>query len=116
MLSLQGSIQPDPFSPEHVAQPNMKPFSPTYFRDEASEVEAYDDSGKEEGEEESDGDRFKHLARLADKARATQKAERRAEKEATETEKATKRKRQGSRGGAGEGGTRPGKKKEEKRL
>ncbi|KAF8557602.1 hypothetical protein OG21DRAFT_1434805, partial [Imleria badia] len=98
MLSLQGSIQPDPFSPDHVAHPDRAASSSPFRQDEASEVEAQDGGGKEEeeDEEESDEDGFKHLARLTDEAQATQKAKR-AKEEAERLQKAKKRKRQEGR-------------------
>ena len=119
MLSLQGSIQPDPFSPEHVPHPDKEVPSPTFRRDEAPEDEAHNESGKEreeeeeEDQEESDGDGFRHLARLTDEAQATQKAKR-AKEEAERLEKARKRKRRESRGD-GEG-LRHGKGTKKKRI
>ena len=119
MLSLQGSIQPDPFSPEHVPHPDKEASSSAFHRDETPEVEASGkEIGEEEGEEEeeSDEDAFKHLARLTDEAQATQKAKR-AKEEAERLEKAKKRKRRESRGGVGgEDGPRDGKRAERKRI
>lgn len=122
MLSLQGSIQPDPFSPEHVPHPDKEASSPTFHRDETPEVEASGEEKEEEAEamaeeeEESDEDGFTHLARLTDKAQATQKAKR-AKEEAERLEKAKKRKRRESRGGAGgEDSPRHGKRAERKRI
>ncbi|KAF8444748.1 hypothetical protein L210DRAFT_3611036 [Boletus edulis BED1] len=107
MLSLQGSIQPDPFSPEHVPHPDKVPSTPPLRQDDTPEVEAQDGGGRsgEEEDEESDEDGFKHLARLTDEAQATQKAER-AKEEAKRLEKAKKRKRRESHGGVGEGSKR----------
>lgn len=114
MLSLQGSIQPDPFSPKHIAHPNKTALSPAFRQDEASEVDARDDGGKEEQEEdESDEDGFRHLARLTDEAQATQKAKR-AKEEAERLEKTKKRKRRESCGDVGES-PRHGKQAERKR-
>lgn len=101
MLSLQGSIQSDPFSPEHVPHPDKRTSSPAFHQDETSEVEAHVESAEEE-EDESDEDGFKHLARLTNAARATQKAKR-AKEEAERLEKSTKRKRRESRGVVNEG-------------
>lgn len=114
MLSLQGSIQPDPFSPEHVPHPDKEPSSPAFPRDETSEVEARDEHSGEE-EEESDEDGFKHLAKLTEEAKASQKAER-AKEEAERFEKAKKRKRRESRDGVGEDGARHDKETKKKRI
>lgn len=115
MLSLQGSIQPDPFSPEHVPHPDKVALPPHFSQDEESEVEAQEGGGKEddEGEEESDEDGFKHLVRLTDEAQASQKAKR-AKEEAERLKKANKRKR---RDGDVEGeGLRHGKKAGRKKI
>lgn len=116
MLSLQGSLQPDPFSPEHVPHPDKESPSPTFRGDETSEVEAHDENGEEdEEEEESDEDGFRHLAKLTDQAKATQKANR-VKEEAEPLEKAKKRKRHESRGGASKEGPPHGKRAERKRI
>ncbi|KAF9237537.1 hypothetical protein BU15DRAFT_17488, partial [Melanogaster broomeanus] len=76
MLSLQGSIQPDPFSPEHVPRASTinssrRPDPSSHHHQEADE----DQVEEEEGEEDEEGeDGFKYLARLTDEA--TQKAKR----------------------------------------
>ncbi|KAG9316722.1 hypothetical protein JVU11DRAFT_2782 [Chiua virens] len=79
MLSLQGSIQPDPFSPEHVPHPNKEP-SPAFARDGTSDVEDHHEGDRadkeDEDEDESDGDTFRYLAKLSDEARAAQEAKR----------------------------------------
>lgn len=113
MLSLKGSIQPNPFSPEHVPHPNEGASSPAFRQDEIREVEAHVESGGDE-EDESEEDGFKHLARLTDEAQATQKAKR-AKEEAERLEKVKKRKRRESRGVDGEG-PRHGKRAERKRI
>ncbi|KAH0827969.1 hypothetical protein J3R83DRAFT_3608 [Lanmaoa asiatica] len=118
MLSLQGSIQSDPFSPEHVPHSDKGAFSPSFRRDVTPIIEAQDEGGegeKEEEEEESDEDGFKHLARLADEAQATQKAKY-AKEEAERVEKAKKRKLRESRGGIGGESPRHGKGAERKRI
>lgn len=118
MLSLQGSIQADPFSPEHVPHPDKEAPSPTFHRDETPEVEAQNENGKErdqveEDQEESDGDGFRHLARLTDEAQANQKAKR-AKEEDERLEKAKKRKLRESRSDGK--GPRHGKRAEKKRI
>ena len=114
MLSLQGSIQPDPFSPEHVPHPDKEPSPPAFRRDETFEVEAHDENEEEE-KEDSDEDGFKHLAKLTDEAKATQKAKC-AEEEAERLQKAKKRKRHESWGGVGGDGPQHGKRAERKRI
>lgn len=116
MLSLRGSIQPDPFSPEHVPHRDNAISSP-FPRGETSEVEVQNsgDEQEEEEGEESDEDGFKHLARLTDEAQATQKAKR-AREEAERLEEAKNRKRRDSRGSIDGEGPRHGKRAERKRI
>ncbi|KAF8843006.1 hypothetical protein BDN67DRAFT_1031039 [Paxillus ammoniavirescens] len=107
MLSLQGSIQPDPFCSEHVphASTTKSPKRPNPSPHQHQNVDHGQDDDDEEEEEEMDG--FKHLAKLTDEA--IQKA--RCEKEEVERleRKAKKRKRREERAG-GEGDGSKGKK------
>jgi len=74
MLSLQGSIQADPFSPEHIPIPTpLLPTASTTSDDEAAvdpstDVHADDD-------DESDEDAFQTYGKISRKAAAVQKRE-----------------------------------------
>ncbi|KAF9227244.1 hypothetical protein BS17DRAFT_806452 [Gyrodon lividus] len=125
MLSLQGSIQPDPFYLEHVPQvssqhpgsrastpasPVTKSFKrPDFYSHQhrKADDDQMDEDEDEEGQEDEDG--FRHLAKLTDEA--TQKAKREKEEAERLERKAKKRKRRGERaGGDREGDGSKGKK------
>ncbi|KIJ67752.1 hypothetical protein HYDPIDRAFT_165588 [Hydnomerulius pinastri MD-312] len=106
MLSLQGSIQPDPFSPEHVPQTGNQhtgsrastPASPptttiSSARNNTSSQlpRPEEDDQTEENEDDEEEDGFKHLAKLTDEA--TQEAKREQEEAERLERKAKKRKR-----------------------
>src|ERR1700691_3608480 len=101
MLSLRGSIQPDPFSPAHVPQTSMKAMSEpasesstAVVRDAILPLE--EEEEEEEGTNESGVDTFERLGRMGDEA-AAKAAKRRAEEakeaEAENEEKERKKKR-----------------------
>jgi DNA-directed RNA polymerase I subunit RPA43 len=96
MLSVIGSIQPDPFSPEHVPK-KAAPVSPE--SEEADEVlnqlltgpAAEDDLGEDSDEE---NDTFRRLGKMADEAkRAELKARQEAEAAAAAAKAAKKKKK-----------------------
>ncbi|KIK95143.1 hypothetical protein PAXRUDRAFT_827293 [Paxillus rubicundulus Ve08.2h10] len=120
MLSLQGSIQPDPFCPEHVLHassqhagsrastpPSPGAKSPRRPNTSSHQHQNVDDGQDEEEGEETDG--FAHLTKLTDEA--TQKARREKEEAERLERKAKKRKRRAERaGGDGDGDGSKGKK------
>lgn len=95
MLSVIGSIQPDPFSPEHVPK-KAAPVSPE--SEEADEVlnqlmtepVAEDDFGEVSDDED---DTFRRLGKMADAKRAELKAKQEAEAVAAAAVKAAKKKK-----------------------
>lgn len=93
MLSLRGSIQPDPFSPAHVPQMTMKAMSEPASESSTAVVRdvILPFEEEEEGEDE-EIDMFERLGRMGDEAVALE-AKRRAEEEATEAAKAKEKKR-----------------------
>ncbi|KAF8070208.1 hypothetical protein FPV67DRAFT_1006801 [Lyophyllum atratum] len=99
MLSLLGSIQPDPFSPEHVPESGAKT-TRTDSEIEAIEVLHEIDPGEEEEDElESDDDTFKALGKTTDEAAVAQAARHAAEVVAlAEKEKKRKRKEEKANG------------------
>lgn len=90
MLSLLGSIQSDPFSPEHVPEsgPAAKT-SPTESEIERAEVQK-EIQPDDEDESDDDEDTFQMLEKMSGHA---EKARRLADEEAALAEKETKRKR-----------------------
>jgi DNA-directed RNA polymerase I subunit RPA43 len=123
MLSLRGSIQPDPFSPAHVPQTSMKAMSEP--ASESSTAVVRDailplEEEEEEGTNESGVDTFERLGRMGDEA-AAKAAKRRAEeaKEAeaeNEEEKERKKKRKRKDGNIdGEGKVKSKSKSKDKR-
>ncbi|KAG6852231.1 hypothetical protein C0991_001810 [Blastosporella zonata] len=90
MLSLLGSVQPDPFSPEHVPQngPAGKA-SPTQSEEVEDEIDL-----EEEELESDDEDTFKTLGKLSDEAAAAEAAQRAAAEEVELAAKDKKRKRE----------------------
>ncbi|KAI0355602.1 hypothetical protein OH77DRAFT_1424543 [Trametes cingulata] len=122
MLSLVGSIQPDPFSPEHVpkaavttATSSSKTAAGASRTDTVMLSEREVDAMIEEGEDSDEEDAFQRLGRMGDEAEA---AERRAREEAEKAErKEKKRKRRESKAqdGAGDGEDASGEKKSKKK-
>ncbi|KAF9461308.1 hypothetical protein BDZ94DRAFT_1310738 [Collybia nuda] len=96
MLSLLGSIQEDPFSPEHAPKPGPS----AKCTPSVSDIENVEDEPRadpsEEGEEEieSDEDTFKALGKMTDKvaAQAKREADEAAQNKETTREKKRKRK------------------------
>lgn len=115
MLSLQGSIQPDPFSPEHVAQrpgdsrastpsshasyhPYVTATTRTAVAGPQSEIPAVGDSSADEEEEEQfGGDTFVDLVRLEREEAAKQM------REAERIEKKAKKRRRKEDGTTADG-------------
>ena len=102
MLSLQGSLQADPFSPEHVPQgaTNARGLSEAPSESSTAVVRdailAFEQEEEEEEEGSDDEDPFARLGRLGDDAtdRAVRERERAAqEAEAVRKEKKEKKKR-----------------------
>lgn len=99
MLSLVGSIQSDPFSPEHQPAPPMPTASSSREvsrvlavpLDDSAIAELNLDEGLGTDEEE---DTFGMLGRLGDEAAAREAEEREKEKQAAKGEKKRKRKEQ----------------------
>lgn len=80
MLSLLGSLQPDPFSPRHTVQQHTQKTQP---KDSATEDEVEEDEDEESGsdsdsdspaEDDSDGDTFQALGKRKDLHDLKQKA------------------------------------------
>ncbi|KAG6896431.1 hypothetical protein C0992_008308 [Termitomyces sp. T32_za158] len=94
MLSLLGSIQSDPFSPEHVPESGTAAAktSPTESEVERAEVQS-EIQPDDEDESDDDEDTFKTLGKMSEDAAAQEKARRLAEEEAALAEKEKKRKR-----------------------
>ncbi|KAI0329690.1 hypothetical protein GY45DRAFT_1324659 [Cubamyces sp. BRFM 1775] len=111
MLSLVGSIQPDPFSPAHVPiAPVTTATKPTKAASRPETVmmsEKEVDEMIEEGEDSEDEDPFQKLGRMADEAEAKERRAREEAEEAARKEK--KRKRRESK--AQEGDEKKSKKK-----
>ncbi|KAJ3571761.1 hypothetical protein NP233_g3536 [Leucocoprinus birnbaumii] len=106
MLSLQGSIQLDPFSPAHTARTEV-----TRHTEEA-EAEADDLENEPEDESEdagSDVDTFQLLGRKAAQAAAADKQKRKLEEPQQQAEAPRKKKRKGQK--EGEGSSKPKRKK-----
>ncbi|KAF5385752.1 hypothetical protein D9615_002481 [Tricholomella constricta] len=94
MLSLLGSIQPDPFSPEHRPESSAAEKHPTESEMEDIEVE-HEMELQEEDEEELESDEedtFKTLGKMTDEAAAAE-AERRAAEEAALAEAQEKKRK-----------------------
>ena len=121
MLSVIGSIQPDPFSPEHV--PKTVPVSPE--SEEADEVlnqlmtepTGEDDLGEDTDE---DNDTFRRLGKMADEAkRAELKVRQEAEAAAAAAKAAKKEKKKRDKKRPAEGSTtqeRKAKKAKQKKV
>jgi len=97
MLSLRGSIQPDPFSPAHVPQTTIKAMSEPASESSTAVVRdamlPFQEEESEGGEDE-EIDMFERLGRMGDEAVALQlEAKRRAEEEVAEAAKAKEEKK-----------------------
>ncbi|KAG5342924.1 hypothetical protein C0989_005873 [Termitomyces sp. Mn162] len=97
MLSLLGSIQSDPFSPEHLPEsgPAAKA-SPTESELERAEVQ--NEIQLADDDESDDEDTFKTLGKMSEDAAAQEKARRLAVEKATLAEKEKKQKRKAENG------------------
>lgn len=116
MLSLIGSIQADPFSPEHVPEKNVQISVPPPRR-QANEAESEVDEAMGDEPDSENEDTFETLGRLGDAA-----AEREAVKKAKDEEakEAKKRKRKEAKAAASavtsqDGDAQPEKKKKKKK-
>ena len=109
MLSLVGSIQPDPFSPEHVPDHAVQTTTTEAQRKAPEPEPAVEDVPVVDSEEE---DTFEMLGRLGDEATARRaKAE-----EAAKNAKKRKRKEGKEAGKDSEGGAQVEKKKKKKKT
>ena len=88
MLSLLGSIQPDPFSPEHTIHTQSKKGAHSEVEEDVVEEKSELDDGLED---DSDEDTFTMLGKQADQA-ALQEAKRKMEEAQEKPEKKKKRK------------------------
>lgn len=99
MLSLLGSVQSDPFSPDHVPETgSVAKRDVAESEMEASEVQRememeMEEEVEQEEEEESDEDTFKTLGRMTDEAVAAETTARQRAEAAALVEKEKKRKR-----------------------
>ncbi|KAH9892460.1 hypothetical protein C8Q73DRAFT_698109 [Cubamyces lactineus] len=113
MLSLVGSIQPDPFSPTHVPVAPVttatKPAKAASRPDTVMMSEKEVDEMIEEGEDSEDEDPFQKLGRMADEAEAKERRAREEAEEAARKEK--KRKRRESKAQEGDADDKKSKKK-----
>ena len=110
MLSLVGSIQPDPFSPEHVpkapvttatssSQRTKAPSQPPSAHPSEREVDAMmAEAEAEEDSEDEDLDPFQRLGKLADES---ERRAREAQEAAAQKEKKRKRKEKEGKGESG---------------
>ncbi|EDR11429.1 uncharacterized protein LACBIDRAFT_293037 [Laccaria bicolor S238N-H82] len=88
MLSLLGSIQPDPFSPEHTIRPQSKKEIHSEVEEDVVEEKSELDDGIDD---DSDEDTFTMLGKQADQA-ALREAKRKAKEDQEKPEKKKKRK------------------------
>jgi len=102
MLSLRGSIQPDPFSPEHVPRPLGKATSEPASESSTAvvrnsvmqfEEEEEGDREGEEDEDDSEVDTFERLGRMGDEAAALEAKRRAEEMQEVQVVKEKKKKR-----------------------
>jgi DNA-directed RNA polymerase I subunit RPA43 len=89
MLSLLGSVQHDPFSPEHVPRNAQSVGTPS----PASEDEVAQITVGGSDDDESDGDVFTHLGKMGDEA-VVREARRQEEEEAVRKEKKKRKRKQ----------------------
>ena len=90
MLSLQGSLHDDPFSPLHVPAPMKANSERAASESSTAVVRAY---VEEEEEEESEVDTFEKLGRMADEAEAAEQRRIAAEQKEKDLEKENTKKR-----------------------
>lgn len=104
MLSLIGSIQPDPFSPEHIPANASSAQEATEDADVAAEdVDLEDEAGTDDGEDsDEDDDPFAKLGKMGDAAAQRQAEEAQASKMEKENERTEKRKRKEENAGTSE--------------
>jgi DNA-directed RNA polymerase I subunit RPA43 len=110
MLSLRGSIQPDPFSPAHIPQTTMKAMSEPASESSTAVVRDVMLPFQEEEEEEEEGedeeiDMFERLGRMGDEA-VVLEAKRRAEEAAKAKEDKKKKRKRKDSGNEGKGRSR----------
>ncbi|KAH7913163.1 hypothetical protein BJ138DRAFT_668705 [Hygrophoropsis aurantiaca] len=107
MLSLQGSIQPDPFSPRHVPRPIVpsKPSEPILDHSEDRDIDELDHENDDEGDDDEDMDPFSELAQMAKQEEEAAKRQKEAEAEVIEREKREKKERKRKQKEANEEGT-----------
>ncbi|KAI0675166.1 hypothetical protein C8Q78DRAFT_1010794 [Trametes maxima] len=122
MLSLVGSIQPNPFSPEHVpvasvtTSPGSKPSKRASHPDPVVLSEREVDALIEEGSGSEEEDAFQKLGRMGDEAEAAERRAREAAEEATRKEKKRKRRESKVQGdGTGDGEDVSGEKKSKRK-
>ncbi|KZT10747.1 uncharacterized protein LAESUDRAFT_721116 [Laetiporus sulphureus 93-53] len=110
MLSLVGSIQPDPFSPEHV--PRQTVAATTDVRDEpgVDEFHPVEEINEDDG---SEVDTFELLGRMGDQAKAREAELRKQEEK--EAKRDQRRRRKEAKGGEGAGGVDAGGRKGKKK-
>ncbi|KAI1781592.1 hypothetical protein LXA43DRAFT_1055861 [Ganoderma leucocontextum] len=112
MLSLVGSIQPDPFSPEHVPKASLTTVSTTSRNAAASQPpsaplsEREVDAMIEDDDDDSDMDPFEKLGKMGDDAERQAR-----EAQDAEAQKEKKRKRRESKAQEGAAGEKKSKKK-----
>lgn len=94
MLSLKGSIQPDPFSPEHVPQPAVRANAKPAEEDDAEEEKEsqYPENPNEDSDLEEE-DPFRHLNQVREKAEERDAAEKERENDEKTREKEEKRRK-----------------------
>lgn len=115
MLSLVGSIQPDPFSPAHVPDHSVAAAAPRWQPAAAPQDVAMADV--EEVDEDEDEDAFETLGRMGDEAaerKAAAEADKKARKHKRKEGKAGKEKEKAGEGTAADADTAQGKKKRKK--
>lgn len=119
MLSLVGSIQPNPFSPEHVPKAAVTTSSTTTARparhDPTLMSEREVDALIEDAEDSSEEDAFQKLGRLGDEAEAAERRAREAAEEAARKEKKRKRRESKAQENGGDGAEASGEKKSKKK-
>lgn len=117
MLSLVGSIQPNPFSPEHVPKAAVttskaaRPARPDPTLMSEREVDALIEGAEDSSEE----DAFQKLGRLGDEAEAAERRAREAAEEAARKEKKRKRRESKAQENGGDGVEASGEKKSKKK-
>ena len=98
MLSLKGSLQPDPFSPYHIPQPAVPSTHVDLERDDEEEVEdlvnqQQSDAAAREDESELEGDPFAQLGQAREEALEKQAREKQRIEEDEKAKEKEERKR-----------------------